>query len=614
MRYTILILLICLLNISILKANDDDIDEEVAIDDAPATSSSSPTIEKTNVPTIKSSSSNIYFEEQFQDKSKWSRWVKSQAKKDGVDEVLAKYDGEWALEIPQSSAYYDDYALILKSKARHHAISSNLLKPFDFSTSPLVVQYEVKYQTNQECGGAYVKLLSSDGKQLDLKQVTDKTPYTIMFGPDMCGAEHKYHFIVRYRNPKTGVYSEHQAKKPTEPLDSYFTDKKSHLYTLVLSADNSFKVYIDNKLINSGNLLTDMEPSLIPSKEIVDETDRKPDDWDDRERIPDTDAKKPSDWDETEPKEIADQSAAIPDGWLENESSMVSDPDAVKPADWDDEIDGVWEAPKIDNPLCKDAPGCGEWTAPMVPNPAYKGAWRAPLVDNPNYRGKWEPRKIPNPDYFEETHPYKLTPIGSLALELWSMVDGVVFDNFLLTSDQSIAKQYADQLWYPKSILEGKAISSASDSVIDAIVRATKERPWLWAVYLVAILLPIILLFVFCWSKKSTKKLTDGSKKKKDEVEQDSNEQQQLLTSADNDEETEEIEIDEQQVKSNVTNVSGKDALENDDEGQDAEEEQEEEEDEEEEVNAAETNEDESNKSSSPSASNKARRRLLRKE
>lgn len=53
-----------------------------------------------------------------------------------------------------------------------------------------------------------------------------------MFGPDMCGAEHKYHFIIRYRNPVTGVYTEHQAKKTTEPLDSYFTDKKSHLYTL----------------------------------------------------------------------------------------------------------------------------------------------------------------------------------------------------------------------------------------------------------------------------------------------------------------------------------------------------------------------------------------------
>ncbi len=40
-------------------------------------------------------------------------------------------------------------------------------------------------------------------------------------------------------------------------------------------------MYIDNKLINSGNLLKDMEPSIIPSKEIIDENDRKPDDWDD---------------------------------------------------------------------------------------------------------------------------------------------------------------------------------------------------------------------------------------------------------------------------------------------------------------------------------------------
>jgi calnexin len=293
MRYTILILFICLLNISIIKSDDDDIDEDISMDDTPIKSSSA-NIERGNVPTIKSASSNIYFEEQFQDKSKWQRWIKSQAKKDGVDENLAKYDGEWGFEIPQSSVYNDDYALILKSKARHHAISASLSKPFDFSTSPLVVQYEVKYQTNQECGGSYVKLLSNEGKHLDLQQVTDKTPYTIMFGPDMCGVDHKYHFIIRYRNPKTGVYSEHQAKKPTEALDSYFTDKKSHLYTLVLSADNSFKMYIDNKLINSGNLLEDMEPSIIPSKEIVDETDRKPDDWDDKEQIPDTSARKPS--------------------------------------------------------------------------------------------------------------------------------------------------------------------------------------------------------------------------------------------------------------------------------------------------------------------------------
>jgi hypothetical protein len=40
-------------------------------------------------------------------------------------------------------------------------------------------------------------------------------------------------------------------------------------------------MYIDNKLINAGNLLKDMEPSINPSREIIDEHDRKPDDWDD---------------------------------------------------------------------------------------------------------------------------------------------------------------------------------------------------------------------------------------------------------------------------------------------------------------------------------------------
>lgn len=168
MRLTIFLFLLCLFHFSIVRTDDDDLDEEITIEETTTSAKTSANIEKGNVPTMKSTSSNIYFEDQFQDKSKWSRWVKSQARKEGVDEVLAKYDGEWGIEIPQSAVYNDDYALILKSKARHHAISANLFKPFDFATSPLVVQYEVKYQTNQECGGAYVKLLSNDGKQLDL--------------------------------------------------------------------------------------------------------------------------------------------------------------------------------------------------------------------------------------------------------------------------------------------------------------------------------------------------------------------------------------------------------------------------------------------------------------
>lgn len=80
---------------------------------------------------------------------------------------------------------------MLKSKARHAAVSTLLTKPFYFEDKPLVVQYEVNFQEGQECGGAYLKLLTLDDKYGDLKQFQDKTPYTIMFGPDKCGSDHK---------------------------------------------------------------------------------------------------------------------------------------------------------------------------------------------------------------------------------------------------------------------------------------------------------------------------------------------------------------------------------------------------------------------------------------
>ena len=56
----------------------------------------------------------------------------------------------------------------------------------------------------------------------------------------------------------------------------------------------------------SGNLLSDISPPIIPDKEIDDQDDKKPEDWDERERIPDPEANKPDDWDETAPAKIVD--------------------------------------------------------------------------------------------------------------------------------------------------------------------------------------------------------------------------------------------------------------------------------------------------------------------
>ncbi|EYU24545.1 hypothetical protein MIMGU_mgv1a007617mg [Erythranthe guttata] len=268
-----------------------------------------------------------------------------------------------------------------------------------------------------------------------------------MFGPDRCGATNKVHFILKHKNPKSGKYIEHHLKFPP----SVPSDKLTHVYTAILTPDNELRILVDGEEKKKANFLAedDFEPSLIPSKTIPDPDDKKPEDWDERAKIPDPDSTKPDDWDEEAPMEIEDDEAEKPEGWLDDEPEEVDDPEATKPEDWDDEEDGEWEAPKIDNPKCTEAPGCGEWKRPMKRNPAYKGKWQPPLIDNPSYKGIWKPQEIDNPEYFEVEKP-DFEPIAAVGIEIWTMQDGIVFDNILIASDEKVAESYRESAWKPK--------------------------------------------------------------------------------------------------------------------------------------------------------------------
>ncbi|EDO49786.1 predicted protein, partial [Nematostella vectensis] len=419
-------------------------------------------------------------------------WVKSQAKKDGVDIAIAKFDGEWAFEEPSAKLFKGDLGLVLKSRARHHAIAAHLDKKFDFTDKPFIVQYEVKFQQPMECGGAYLKLLS-DGQGFKPESFGDKTPYTIMFGPDKCGEDRKLHFIFRHKNPKNGTIEEKHAKKPTGNYNSVFDGKKTHLFTLVVRPDNTFEVFIDQESVNKGSLLEDMTPPVNPPAEIEDPDDKRPEDWDEREKIPDPDAEKPDDWDEDAPVKIPDTNAKKPEGWLDDEPEYVPDPNGIKPEDWDDEEDGEWEAPQIANPKCEKV-GCGEWKPPMADNPEYKGKWSAPLIDNPNYKGIWKPRLIPNPHFFEDKEPFKMTSIVGVGLELWSMTSDILFDNVIVTNDKAVADKWAQDSWLKKNVKE-----TYGASIISGLMEATNERPWLWVLFVIVIILPFVLIAACCF-------------------------------------------------------------------------------------------------------------------
>jgi len=439
-----------------------------------------------------------YFAEHFDDATTLGvKWTKSQAKKDGMDSEIAKYDGEWSVEAAAKEALVGDLGLVLKSKAKHAAVAARLRKPFTFDEKVLIVQYELNFQDGQECGGGYLKLLA-DTPGLDLRQFTDKTPYSIMFGPDKCGSDSKLHFIFNHQNPKTKVVEEKHCKKvegkERGTFEEVFKNKRPHLYRLLIRPDNTFEISVDYQIVNHGSLLDSFTPPVNPPAEIDDPNDSKPKDWDEREKIQDPDAEKPEDWDETQPRQIEDEDAAKPSGWLDDEPEMVPDPDAEMPEDWDAEMDGDWEPPMIDNPACTSAAGCGVWTRPMKDNPLYKGKWFAPMINNPNYQGKWKPQTIPNPDYFMDETPYKMKPIGAVGIELWSMSKDIYFDNILITDNLEQADKWAQDTFD----LKVTKIDKGEGGMFARLLDYSNKNPWLYAVYVVVVGLPLVLIVTFC--------------------------------------------------------------------------------------------------------------------
>jgi len=284
-----------------------------------------------------------------------------------------------------------DLSLKTTQDSRHYGYSTKIT-PFDSTGKPLVIQFSVRHEQLIDCGGGYIKLFAED---LDQKKLGPDTPFSIMFGPDICGAPTR----------QTRIVLGHKGKHAhVKKLIRCETDEISHLYTLVIKPDRTYDVLIDNKKIDGGNLIDDFD--LLEPKKVAEPGSTKPADWDDRPRIADPEHKKPAGWDD------------IP--------THIPNPKATKPEIWDDEMDGEWVAPKIINPEF-----VGEWKQRTIPNPAYVGNWSAPLVDNPAY--------VDDASAFS----YK---VGHVGFELWQVKSGTYFDNILITSDIQGSRSVAEDI------------------------------------------------------------------------------------------------------------------------------------------------------------------------
>lgn len=66
--------------------------------------------------------SKVYLAEHFDDESSFKKkWVKSEAKKQGVDENIAKYDGKWEVSLyKHSTTFLIGYTTDLSQSITYH--------------------------------------------------------------------------------------------------------------------------------------------------------------------------------------------------------------------------------------------------------------------------------------------------------------------------------------------------------------------------------------------------------------------------------------------------------------------------------------------------------------
>ncbi|XP_023645182.1 calreticulin-3 [Capsella rubella] len=327
--------------------------------------------------------SEIFLEEHFEGgwKSRWvlSDWKRNEGKAGTFKHTAGKWPGD-----------PDNKGIQTYNDAKHYAISAKIPE-FSNKNRTLVVQYSVKIEQDIECGGAYIKLLSGYVNQ---KQFGGDTPYSLMFGPDICGTQtKKLHVILSYQGQNYPIKKDLQCE----------TDKLNHFYTFILRPDASYSVLVDNKEREFGSMYTDWD--ILPPRKIKVKNAKKPEDWDDREYIDDPNDVKPEGFDSI-PREIPD-------------------PKAKEPEDWDEEENGLWEPPKI-------------------PNAAYKGSWKAKRIKNPNYKGKWKSQWIDNPEFEDDPDLYVLKPIKYAGIEVWQVKAGSIFDNILICDDPQYARSIVD--------------------------------------------------------------------------------------------------------------------------------------------------------------------------
>ena len=362
------------------------------------------------------SASTVYFWEPFDSKDWEKHWVKGPKPKTG--KPLGR------LQLSAGSYSYNrrqQRGLMAVDDDRRYTISSKFSQPFNTSGKDLIFQFMVKNEQKVQFGQTKMKLFDVNFKQ---NTFSAKSAYEISFGPDFDDWD-RHHLELKVVRNKTEYVS-------TKPVLA-FEDQLSHVYTLVIFANQTYQIRKDNFVDIEHTMEEDFNYCQPPR--IEDPFDIKPEDWEDHAEMDDPD--------DLPPEEFRDVPRFIPN------------PNVKKPSVWDDARDGKWVQPLIPNPDFTS-----DWKPRRIPNPAFRGDWKARMIDNPEYN--------PDPGFGK---PEKL---GFVGIDVQLDKAGVIWDNILVTDDLGVMDEKIDDYFF--SIQEGERATLQKIAAEQKNVDGSKAR------------------------------------------------------------------------------------------------------------------------------------------
>ena len=167
-----------------------------------------------------------------------TRWNQSKWRIEQQGQFLHS-KGKWSL--PELS-----YGIQTSTDMKFYELSTVFDEVVNVSSGPIVLQFSVKFEQSTLCGGGYIKLLNP---KFNTESFGGETPALIIFGPDICGNNNRIHIIIDSHGR-----GELWRKSPEAPID-----KVTHFYTLSLSPDGTYALYVDCVQIERGKISDEWE-------------------------------------------------------------------------------------------------------------------------------------------------------------------------------------------------------------------------------------------------------------------------------------------------------------------------------------------------------------------